>query len=48
MVHRLLRRTLEAIVTPAIVLSGSDLRRPVAKGAQSKSIKLELLASHDL
>jgi hypothetical protein len=43
------RGTLPVIVTQAIALivaSGSDLRRPAAKQAQSKSI--ELLANHDL
>jgi hypothetical protein len=43
------RGTLPVIVTQAIALivaSGSDLRCPAAKQAQSKSI--ELLANHDL
>ena|SRR6516225_4221759 len=49
MLHGSPRRTLPVIVTQAIALivaSGSDLRRPAAKQAQSKSI--ELLANHDL
>jgi hypothetical protein len=46
----MLRRALETIITPAIVpiaTSVSDLRRALAMCA-IKSIKLELLASHDL
>jgi len=49
MLHGSPRRTLPVIVTQAIALivaSGSDLRCPAAKQAQSKSI--ELLANHDL
>jgi hypothetical protein len=45
------RRTLEAIVSPIaliVAVVASDLKqRYVAKRVQSKSIKLELLASHD-
>jgi K+-sensing histidine kinase KdpD len=49
--HRPLRRTLEAIVTPAITLivalAASDLKRSVAKQAQLTK-NTELQGSHDV